>query len=220
MYIKFEFVHSQIIFLFSGVFTGIVVILAIRFLTPTFQYIPRACLGAIIILAVLPMVDYEIVRKIWYVKKLDILPLVLTFLACFYSLEVGLLVGAGVSLLILLYPLVNPRVDLDIKEITVLKVENGISFCGIEHVTEAIEDLIKSPEKPIMILIDFSGVTEIDFTVVNELAAVFLETRRIGVEIYVSNLKSHVRQVFLQAELQDYIARNSIDKGSEHVPFI
>ena len=215
-----SFFISYTYFLFSGVFTGMVVILAIRFLTPAFQYIPRACLGAIIILAVLPMVDYKIVKKIWYVKRLDVLPLACTFFVCFYSLEVGLLVGAGVSLAMLLYPIVYPSIDLDLKEITVLKVNNGISFCGIEHVTESIENLIKSPEKPIMILLDFSGVTEMDFTVLNELASVFLETSCIGVEIYVSNLRSNVRQLFLQADLQDYIARNSMDRDSERAPLI
>ena len=195
-------------------------ILAIKYLTPAFQYIPRACLGAIIILAVIQMVDYTIVRKIWYVKRLDLIPLVCTFLACFYSLEIGLLVGAGISMVILLYPLLYPSVDLDVKEITVLKVNNGLSFCGVEFLAEKIEDLISSPERPLMILLDFSGVTDLDFTVLNELSVVFLETKSSGVEIYVNNMKLNVRQLFLQAEMQEYIARNSIDREGERMPLI
>ena len=166
------------------------------------------------------MVDYKIVEKIWYVKRLDLVPFVFTFFACFYSLEVGLLAGAGISLVILLYPLAYPSVDLDQKEITVLKVNNGISFCGVDHVTEAIENIIQSPERPIMILLDFSGVSEMDFTVLNELATIFLETKANGVEIYLRNMRSHVRKLFLQADLQDYIVRNSIDRGSESAPLI
>ena len=195
-------------------------ILAIKYLTPAFQYIPRACLGAIIILAVIQMVDYTIVRKIWYVKRLDLIPLVCTFLACFYSLEIGLLVGAGISMVILLYPQLYPSVDLDIKEITVLKVNNGISFCGVEFLAEKIEDLISSAERPLMILLDFSGVTDMDFTVLNELSVVFLETKSSGVEIYVNNMKLNVRQLFLQAEMQEYIARNSIGRDGERMPLI
>eukprot|EP00795_Rhopilema_esculentum_P009005 gene9005-16647_t len=204
----------------AGIFTGTVVILAIKYLTPAFQYIPRACLGSIIILAVLPMVDYKIVKKIWTIKKLDILPLACTFVACFYSLEIGLLIGIGISLIIILYPLVFPRIDLDEKEITVLKVNNGIAFCGAEHLTESIENLVKSPEKPIMILLDFSGVTEMDFTVINELAAIFLETKFAGIEIYVSNLRLNVRQLFFQAELQDFIARTSLEIDNERASLI
>lgn len=196
-------------------------ILAIQYLTPAFQYIPRACLGSIIILAVLQMVDYKIVKKIWVVKKLDLIPLVLTFLACFYSLEIGLMVGIGISLIFMLYPQVYPSVDLDIKEITVLKINNGMLFAGIEHVSEQIEALISSKEPPIMILLDFGGVTDIDFTVVNELAAVFAESKMCGIEIYVSNLKVSVRQIFLQADLQEYIARNSLSRsGDERTPLI
>ena len=167
------------------------------------------------------MVDYKIVKKIWVVKKLDLIPLVLTFLACFYSLEIGLMVGIGISLIFMLYPQVYPSVDLDIKEITVLKINNGMLFAGIEHVSEQIEALISSKEPPIMILLDFGGVTDIDFTVVNELAAVFAESKMCGIEIYVSNLKVSVRQIFLQADLQEYIARNSLSRsGDERTPLI
>ena len=51
-------------FLFSS---GAVVILALQVLTPLCYYIPKSALSAVIISAVLQMVDYKIVMKLWRV---------------------------------------------------------------------------------------------------------------------------------------------------------
>ena len=50
---------------FGGVWTGALVVLALLFLTELFYYIPKAALAAVIIAAVIQMVDYHIVRTLW-----------------------------------------------------------------------------------------------------------------------------------------------------------
>lgn len=50
---------------FGGVYTGILVILALSVLTPYFQYIPRAALSAVIISAVIFMIEYEVIKPLW-----------------------------------------------------------------------------------------------------------------------------------------------------------
>ena len=47
--------------------SGAVVILALQVLTPLCYYIPKSALSAVIISAVLQMVDYKIVMKLWKV---------------------------------------------------------------------------------------------------------------------------------------------------------
>ena len=53
----------------SGVFTGGVILLSLAFLTPLFEYIPKAALSAVIISAVIQMVDYEILPKFWKIQS-------------------------------------------------------------------------------------------------------------------------------------------------------
>lgn len=49
----------------GGIYTGILVILALSVLTPYFQYIPRAALSSVIISAVIFMIEYEIIKPLW-----------------------------------------------------------------------------------------------------------------------------------------------------------
>ena len=197
-------------------------ILSIKYLTPYFQYIPRACLGAVIITAVLQMVDYKIVKKIWKINKIDLIPLFCTFFACFYTLEFGLIIGISISLIFVLYPQVYPVLKQDIREMTIIKVDNGVLYLGIEHITSQIENLVKSPDPPIMIVLDLSGLTHIDYTVVNELTQILEETKKANTELYFTNLRLHIREVLIQANLGQYMstARCSVDKSEEGMPLL
>lgn len=53
----------------GGLWTGALVIVAIIVLTPYFTYIPQAVLAAVIIAAVIQMVEYEVVITLWKVKS-------------------------------------------------------------------------------------------------------------------------------------------------------
>ena len=50
--------------------TGILVVLALFFLTPYFAFIPKATLAAIIIAAVIFMVEVKVVRPMWRTKSM------------------------------------------------------------------------------------------------------------------------------------------------------
>lgn len=54
---------------FGGIATGIVVILSIGFLTNTFQYIPKATLAAVIITAMVYMVEVTTIKSIWRARR-------------------------------------------------------------------------------------------------------------------------------------------------------
>ena len=58
-------VHVYYIYIVDA---GTIVLLAISFLSPFFQYIPKSALSAIIIAAVLPMVDVRIVYRIFKIR--------------------------------------------------------------------------------------------------------------------------------------------------------
>lgn len=53
----------------GNIYTGTLVILSLLFLTPCFYYIPRASLAAIIIAAVIFMVEVKVVKPMWRSKS-------------------------------------------------------------------------------------------------------------------------------------------------------
>lgn len=55
---------------FGGVYTGIIVLLSLYFFTPYFYYIPKASLAAVIIAAVVFMVEFHVVKPMWKTKSM------------------------------------------------------------------------------------------------------------------------------------------------------
>jgi len=53
----------------GGFVTGVLVILALQFLTPYFFYIPKAALASVIVCAVMFTIDIGIVRPMWKSKR-------------------------------------------------------------------------------------------------------------------------------------------------------
>lgn len=53
----------------GGAVTGVLVLLTLAFLTTTFYYIPKATLSAIIISAMIFMVEYDRIGQIWKSKS-------------------------------------------------------------------------------------------------------------------------------------------------------
>jgi hypothetical protein len=50
--------------------SGVVVMMTLGLLTSTFSYIPKATLAAVIISAVLSLVEYEVVPLLWRAKRM------------------------------------------------------------------------------------------------------------------------------------------------------
>ncbi|XP_026724924.1 sodium-independent sulfate anion transporter-like [Trichoplusia ni] len=132
----------------SGIYTGILVILTLVLLTPFFYFIPRSALASVIVCAVLQMVDYEIVKKLWKHSKLDIITLLGTFLCClFLGIEIGLLCGVGIDAVLLLY--YHSRPPLDVQYIDngsfpahfAIHPVGGLHFAGAERVRSKLLSL-------------------------------------------------------------------------------
>ncbi|XP_050345914.1 sodium-independent sulfate anion transporter-like [Nymphalis io] len=97
----------------AGFYTGIIVLLTLGLLTPYFYFIPRAALSAVIVCAVLNMVDIAILKRLWQSNRLDLIPLLGTFVFCLaLGVEVGLGCGVVIDILLLLYYQSRPRLDI------------------------------------------------------------------------------------------------------------
>ncbi|XP_037885164.1 sodium-independent sulfate anion transporter-like [Glossina fuscipes] len=116
----------------GGAVTGTLVLMALAFLTKTFYYIPKATLAAIIIGAMIFMVEYDRVAEIWRSKKIDFLPFLVTVLAClFWSLEYGIVAGILANMTFILYKSAGPIIIISKEEINCVQI-------GIVEVMETL----------------------------------------------------------------------------------
>lgn len=81
----------------SNIIMSLVVLLTLELITPLFKYTPNAVLAAIIINAVLGLIDFDAVVKLWKVDKFDFLACMGAFFGViFVSVEIGLLVSVSI----------------------------------------------------------------------------------------------------------------------------
>lgn len=78
----------------SNVVMAIAVMITLLFLTPLFRYTPLVVLSAIIMSAMLGLIDYEAAIHLWYVDKIDFCVCLGAYLGVvFGSVEIGLIVA-------------------------------------------------------------------------------------------------------------------------------
>ncbi|XP_069685129.1 sodium-independent sulfate anion transporter-like isoform X2 [Periplaneta americana] len=162
---------------FGGIMSGVMVLLALGLLTSTFAYIPKATLAGVIMSAVLFMVEYEMVPLLWRSKKSDLIPMIVTFLACLgISLDYGILVGIGVNLLFVLYHTARPDVQtrhltIDSQELLLVTPEQGLAFPAAEYVRDVVFEACLSTEQHVIVVVNGYKIYNIDSTVAKNLTS-------------------------------------------------
>lgn len=89
----------------SNIIMASTVLVTLLFLMPLFHYTPNVILAAIIITAVIGLIDYEAAYKLWKVDKLDCFACLCSFFGVlFISVPLGLAIAVSFTL--------NPISDL------------------------------------------------------------------------------------------------------------
>jgi len=188
----------------GGIFTGLLVILGLIFLTPLFYYIPKASLAAVIISAVLFMVDFSTVHRLWYVNKLDLLPLTVTFLVCFWYIPYGIIAGVLVSLLMLLYPISFPNLTFTAMPLAgeatnvmfLVGIQSGLSFPSAEFICDKLKKEVKLHDSLTVAVLDFQHVTEFDFTVAQALCELAVDLEKMDIQFAVTSASKSIQECF------------------------
>ncbi|PNF43809.1 hypothetical protein B7P43_G07766, partial [Cryptotermes secundus] len=157
---------------FGGVYTGILVILSLQFFTPYFYYIPKASLAAVIIAAVVFMVEFHVVKPMWRTKKVDLIPAFATFLSClFIRLELGIVIGIGINVLFLLYASARPSVRVEKAvspsgcEYILITPDRSLVFPSVEYVRNLVSKAgMKQGSSSVPVVIDSRHIQGADFT--------------------------------------------------------
>ncbi|CAG8594659.1 12874_t:CDS:2 [Acaulospora morrowiae] len=98
----------------AGVFSGVLVLLALFVLTPAFAYIPDACLSAVVIHAVLDLISPpSYLIKLWHIQFWDFAVFVVGLVfTIFFTVEIGVYASAGLSAAVLFVRLARPRFNI------------------------------------------------------------------------------------------------------------
>ncbi|CAH1113647.1 unnamed protein product [Psylliodes chrysocephalus] len=185
----------------GGLYTGILVILALLFFTPYFYYIPKATLAGIIIAAVIFMVEVKVVKPMWRSKKSDLLLGFATFIACLVlALEIGILVGIGINMLFILYHAARPKITVEKNlskentEYLMLTPDRCLIFPSVDYVRNLVTK--HSLRQAIPVVIDCSHIYGADYTAATVIEILTQDFAARDQPLFFYNLKPSVCAVF------------------------
>ena len=94
----------------SALFSVLLVVGTLLFLTPVFYYLPKAALASIIMVSVIGLIDLNTARQLWTKRKDEFVILLITFfITLLIGIPQGILIGVLSSLLLMVYRTSNPH---------------------------------------------------------------------------------------------------------------
>ncbi|CAH1179752.1 unnamed protein product [Phaedon cochleariae] len=185
----------------GGLYTSILVVLALLFFTPYFFYIPKATLAGVIIAAVIFMVEVKVVKPMWRSKKSDLVLGFTTFIACLVlALEIGILVGIGINLLFILYHAARPKITVEKltsnggTEYLMLTPDRCLIFPSVDYVRNLVTK--QSIRQGIPVVIDCSHIYGADYTAATVIEILTQDFVAREQPLFFYNLKPSVCSVF------------------------
>lgn len=94
----------------ASLFSVVLVVLTLLFLTPIFQFLPNAVLASIIMVSVLSLIDIAYAKNLWENRRDEFVVLLITFLSTlFLGIKEGIFIGMLSSLLLMVYRTSKPH---------------------------------------------------------------------------------------------------------------
>lgn len=204
----------------SNVFSGILVLVTLLFFTKTFYYMPKATLAAIVITAVISLVRQEQFPKLYKTNKTDGVVAMVTFIFAFLTKpDYAIFIGIALSLLLFLWESMSPRIIVLTRDprseifvnaesrnlptcpqILYLMPDFSIYFANAEFFREHILEKVHEHNNALKcVLLDLEMVNKIDATGVDELKELINDLHMLGIDLYLVNVKTPVREVLINA---------------------
>ncbi|XP_036344691.1 sodium-independent sulfate anion transporter-like, partial [Rhagoletis pomonella] len=154
----------------ANLYLGVIVLLALGFLSPYFNYIPESTLAAILMCSIVTLLDLQLPRRLWRDAKRDFCVWVLCFTVCILcGVEVGLLVSIIVTVLHLLFLWAHPVISVHVEEVNELQFigvtpTGVIYFPAINHLRAKVLKACERVNFSLPVVMDCHKITGIDFT--------------------------------------------------------
>ncbi|UTN35958.1 sulfate permease (plasmid) [Pseudomonas aeruginosa] len=196
----------------AGVFAAAGIAIGVLLLTPFLHNLPQAVLAATIIVAVLRLVDLNSLVRTWRYSRADGAAQLATLAGVLlFSVESGILLGVGLSLLLFLWRTSRPHMAVvgqlpgsehfrNIERFSVrqsrrvlsLRIDESLYFPNARYLEERIAELTNQHPDIEHLVLMCSGVNLIDASALESLDAIAERLRSCAIQLHLSEVKGPV----------------------------
>jgi SulP family sulfate permease len=216
----------------SSVISALFVLLTLLFLTPLLYHLPKPVLAAIIMMAVFSLINLRALINAWRAKRDDGIAAVATFVATLVfapNIQNGIMTGILLSLALLLYRMMRPRIallglhdDATLRDcerhnlpplhprLGALRFDGALRFVNAAYFEDALLRLERENSAITHILVKASGINDIDASGIEMLKNVVSRFRGNGVSLVFSGFKKQVADVVERTGLLAAIGSDNV----------
>jgi MFS superfamily sulfate permease-like transporter len=215
----------------SSVVTSLMVVVVLLFFTPLLYHLPQAVLAAVIMMAVVGLINVSGFVHAWRAQWYDGAISIITFagtLAFAPHLDKGIMIGVALSLGVFLYQSMRPKVaslamapDCALRDaehyglrqcehLAVVRFDGPLFFANASFLEDQINERIRTMPELRHILVVANGINDIDASGEDALSLIVDQVRSAGYDISFSHVKEPVLEVMKRTHLLAKI-------GEDHV---
>ena len=215
----------------ASMFTAFMVVITLLLFTPLLYHLPQAVLAAIIMMAVAGLINFRAMRDAWRAHRHDGIAALVTFAATLVfapHLDKGILLGAGLAVVLYLYRTMKPRVvvlgrhpdgvlrDADLhglplsEHLVAVRFDGQLYFANTPYFEAAILDVAARFPKARQILVVADGINQMDASGEEAVRHLNARLREAGVTLSFSGLKRQVLEVMERTGLIEKIGRDNL----------
>ncbi len=213
----------------SGIVTAAVVALSLLVLTPLFRDLPRAALSAVILSAVVTLIDVKTPRQLYRIKRNDFWLLVATFFATLWlGISQGILFGVGLSLALFIVRTTRPHYAVlghvpgtqaylnvgrhpnveAFEGVLIVRMDAQLYFGNVSFLRETLRKLEREAKGKLKaVVLDASGVNQLDSSALEALEDLDRDYAARGVRLIYARVKGPVRDVMQRAGMLELLRR-------------
>ncbi|WP_432471843.1 SulP family inorganic anion transporter [Amphritea sp. HPY] len=209
----------------ASMISALIVAVTVAFFTPLFYYLPKAALGAVIIMAVIPLIDLKAFTNSWRFNKADGLTLLSTFcLVLILGVELGILSGIAISFLLLLYRSSQPHIavvgrvgdsehfrNIDRHDVTTdkqllsIRVDESLYFANTRFVEDFIRRQCGHRQEIEHVVLICNAVNFIDASALETLENLSVHLASEGITLHLSEVKGPVMDQLKNTDFLQHI---------------
>ncbi len=220
----------------SSVVTSLMVVLTLFFFTPLLYHLPQATLAAVIMMAVIGLINVKGFAHAWKAQWYDGVISVLSFCVTLYfapHLDKGIMVGVALSMAVFLYKSMRPVVaSLSMNEeqvlksaehfrlkgcrhLSVVRFDGALFFANASYLDEQVAKFRTEHPDLRYILLDAKGINDMDASGEEALEMLVSRVRSAGLGFAMSGVKGQVMAVMQRTGLCNKIGADNFFSDTE-----
>ena len=215
----------------SSVFTSLSVVIVLLFFTPLLYHLPQSVLAAVIMMAVIGLLNVSGFVHAWKAQPYDGAISVISFVATLGfapHLHQGIVIGVILSLLVFLYKSMRPSVvslarsedeamrcvvTHGLKEceyISMVRFDGPLFFANASYLEDKIMEIMRAKPQLNHLIIVSNGINDMDASGEETLSLLVDRVRSAGVEISLSGVNESVMDVLKRTHFIEKIGKQNI----------